>query len=111
MLALFFILACSGEQAVNISTDCPNITDESQRNSCYHQQILTLPVTDIAEIIKTAQQISDPMIRGAAVSEWVKDHNNGVSQQQGQKLCALLDGRDRSYCLRRLSSPHLRRDK
>ena len=49
------------------------------------------------------------MIRGAAVSRWVADHNNEVAAEEGKKLCQLLDGRDMSYCLRRLSSPHLQR--
>ena len=110
LILLSILLGCSdGNTSASTTTDCASIADETERNQCYHKQILTMPATDIPSIIKTANQISDPMIRGAAVSEWVKNHNNDVSQQQGQQLCALLDGRDRSYCLRRLSSPHLRR--
>ena len=56
-----------------------------------------------------AKNINDPMIRGAAVSAWVRDHNTEITQKQGMELCALLDGRDRFYCVRRLSSPHLKR--
>ena len=110
LILLSILLGCSnGNTTASNTTDCPSITDQTQRDQCLHKHILTMPATDIPGIIKTANQVSDPMIRGAAVSEWVKNHNNDVSQQQGQQLCALLDGRDRSYCLRRLSSPHLRR--
>jgi hypothetical protein len=108
-ILLSLLLGCSGNQTDASTTDCPALTDQTQRDQCFRMQILSMPATDIPNIIKTAKLVSDPMIRGAAVSEWVKNHNNDVSQQQGQQLCSLLDGRDRSYCLRRLSSPHLRR--
>ena len=80
-----------------------------QRDDCYRQKIVNLPPAEIDQIIQLGNKMVDPMIRGAAVAEWIKDHNNEINQQKGQELCALLDGRDRSYCMRRLSSPHLRR--
>ena len=107
MIAILWMLACAGEGDANKA--CPDIADSKMRDGCYHKEILAMPASDIAKIVGTAEQITDPMIRGAAVSEWVKNHNNDINQQQGQRLCTLLDGRDRSYCLRRLSSPHLRR--
>jgi hypothetical protein len=111
MLSFLFFISCSGgETKTNNNSNCAEILDTRQRNSCLHKKILTMPASNVAEIIETAKLINDPMIRGAAVSEWVKNHNNDVNQQQGQQLCSLLDGRDRSYCLRRLSSPHLRRE-
>ena len=110
MFGLLFILGCSGgNTTAETTTDCTSVADQKKRNHCFHQQILTMPASAISDILATAKLINDPMIRGAAISEWVKNHNNDVNQQQGQQLCALLDGRDRSYCLRRLSSPHLRR--
>ena len=108
MIVLLWVIACAGT-ASNGQQACPDIEDSKQRDACYHEEILLMPASDITKIVQTAQQITDPMIRGAAVSEWVKNHNNDINQQQGQQLCTLLDGRDRSYCLRRLSSPHLQR--
>ena len=110
MLGLFIIISCSSEEtSSSANQNCTEIVDTRQRNTCLHEKILKMPASNVAGIIETAKSINDPMIRGAAVSEWVKNHNNDVNQQQGQQLCSLLDGRDRSYCLRRLSSPHLRR--
>lgn len=101
--------ACSGSTSTESNGDCANITDMMQRDSCYHDQIVVLPANQIADVITTGQKMVDPMIRGAAIAEWIRLHNNEINQQKGQELCALLDGRDRSYCMRRLSSPHLRR--
>ena len=49
------------------------------------------------------------MIRGAAVSAWVGAHVHEVPMDKGRALCDLLENRDRGYCERRLSSPHLKR--
>ena len=99
--------ACSGSATVD--GDCSQMTDLTQKDSCYHDQLIAMPVTQIDDVITTGKQMVDPMIRGAAVAQWIKLHNNEINQQKGQELCALLDGRDRSYCMRRLSSPHLKR--
>ena len=109
MLSLLLMMACSSGAKDQKGADCATITDSKQQNTCLHEQLLSMPASDISKIIELANTISDPMIRQAAVSKWIKEHNNDVNQQQGQQLCTLLDGRDRSYCLRQLSSPHLRR--
>ena len=88
---------------------CMERQDSIQRSDCLHKEIIRLPSRDVSTVITKAKQISDPMIRGAAISAWVRSHSNEISQQQGKQLCALLDGRDQSYCMRRLSSPHLQR--
>lgn len=60
-------------------------------------------------VLQKAQQIGDPMVKGAAVSSWIADHAAEVPRQTGESLCNVLDGRDRGYCQRRLTSPHLQR--
>ncbi len=107
LLTLF--LACSGSDSTSNDGDCSGINDMMKKDSCYHDQIVAMPANQIETVITTGQKMVDPMIRGAAVAEWIRLHNNEINQQKGQELCALLDGRDRSYCMRRLSSPHLRR--
>jgi len=110
MLHLLLILACSsGGESSQAGSDCSSIKDIKKQNTCYHDQLIAMPASDISKIIEVAKLITDDMWRQAAVSKWIKEHNNDVNQQQGQQLCSLLDGRDRSYCLRQLSSPHLRR--
>lgn len=109
MILFFSILfwGCTGEVA---ATDCNAMSDSKEKDLCFHEKLVALPPSQINDVIETAKGMSDAMIRGAAVAEWIKRYNNDINQQQGQELCKLLDGRDRSYCLRRLSSPHLKRD-
>jgi hypothetical protein len=79
------------------------------KDRCLHDEIGAVPGAQPDVVVQKAQQIQDPMIRGAAVSGWVADHANELPQEKGQQLCNLLEGRDKSYCQRRLSSPHLQR--
>ena len=108
---ILFILSilfwgCTSNDTV---TDCSTITDSKNKDLCFHDQVVAMNASQISEVITIAKKMEDAMIRGAAVAEWIKLYNNDINQQQGQELCKLLDGRDRSYCLRRLSSPHLKR--
>jgi len=80
-----------------------------ERDRCVHDEIGAVPGAQPDVVLEKAGQIQDPMIRGAAVSGWVAAHANELPQEKGQQLCNLLEGRDRSYCQRRLSSPHLQR--
>ena len=102
--ALF--LACSSTEAPK---ECSAQADTIKQDECYHNEVLSFSSTELPKLIDHAKKITDPLIRGAAVSSWVRDHNNEITQKQGMELCALLDGRDRFYCMRRLSSPHLKR--
>ena len=97
---------CTGDNTV---TDCSTIAASKDKDLCFHDQVVSMNASQINEVITIAKKMDDAMIRGAAVAEWIKLYNNDINQQQGQELCKLLDGRDRSYCLRRLSSPHLKR--
>ena len=89
--------------------DCSKIEKSISRDECYHDKIQGLKSSKMNEVIEMAKKIEDRMIRGAAVSAWVKENNSNINQQQGKQLCEMLDGRDRFYCMRRLSSPHLKR--
>jgi hypothetical protein len=88
---------------------CEGIEAAVEKDQCLIGEIQKLNGPQMTEVIKKAKEIQDPMIRGAAVSSWVRDHNNEINQRQGKALCEILDGRDRFYCMRRLSSPHLKR--
>ena len=89
--------------------DCSALKDTKKQDECFHNELLTMSSSEISKLMEQAKKITDPLIRGAAVSAWVRDHNTEITQKQGMELCALLDGRDRFYCVRRLSSPHLKR--
>ena len=107
MIIFILLLACSSSDVSN--GDCSSLSDIMEKDTCYHNQIVSTPASGIETVIQLGGKMIDPMVRGAAVAEWIKQNNNQINQQKGQELCALLDGRDRSYCMRRLSSPHLRR--
>lgn len=98
------LVACDGG-----TVTCESMEEGLARDKCWHNEVLALPGTDADGVLQRASQISDAMIRQAAVSAWVGEHANEVNSQQGEALCNLLDGRDRSYCQRQLSSPHLQR--
>ncbi len=99
------LAGCGGAAAPG----CADLPAGLERDRCYHEQIDAMPAERAAEVRAIAERIADPIVRGAAVSSWVANHGAEVERAQGEALCALLDGRDRSYCQRRLSSPHLRR--
>ncbi|MEC8425701.1 MAG: hypothetical protein VX000_18075, partial [Myxococcota bacterium] len=80
-----------------------------ERDRCVHDEVRAIPGSQPDEVARNASRISDPMIRGAAVSGWVAEHVDELPVEKGQALCELLEGRDKSYCHRRLSSPHLQR--
>ena len=103
---LFIGLACNSGNAIK---DCAQQEDSKERDRCFGEELKTLTGKELSKAIEIAKQMEDPIIRGAAVDGWVKDHVNEINQQKGQQLCALLDGRAMSYCQRRLSSPHLKR--
>lgn len=103
--ALSVAVACAGSDA---SAPCAE-RDGLARDQCVHDELLAVPASDPDQVIAKAGQIEDPMMRHAAVSGWVAAHVNEVPMAKGKELCALLEGRDRGYCERRLSSPHLKR--
>ncbi len=100
------LLGCTGEATVE---NCADLTEPLARDRCFHEEINALPASEIARLQTIAPQITDAMIRGAAVSGWVADHIAEIPGDQCQQLCQLLEGGDRGYCMRRCSSPHLQR--
>ena len=89
------------------SGDCSAAAAGIERDTCTKQRMLGMPASELKQVEKLASEIEDEMIRGAAVETWVQTNCNDVSLDQGRVLCELLEGRNRSYCERRLSSPHL----
>ena len=89
--------------------NCDEITGSKEKDECLYNLMETLEARDIDKVYQSAQQIQDSMVQGAAVSKWIKMNNNQLNPNQGKRLCELLQGRDQFYCLRRLSSPHLKK--
>ena len=107
MIIIFLLyIGCNSGTA---NQDCPEIEDSKDKDRCYANELQSLTGEELSKAIEIAKEMKDPIIRGAAIDGWVKDHVNEINQRKGQELCALLEGRSMSYCLRRLSSPHLKR--
>lgn len=54
------------------------------------------------------RQFQDPIVRSAAVNQWLQLHPQS-SPQDGMMLCALLTGTEVGNCNRRVNAAHLRR--
>ena len=106
LMGMFFLSACNTTPA---KVSCEQMELGREKDECLHSEIKLMDSSQAQQVLAKAKLIQDPMIRGAAVSAWIGDNNNNVDSNTGQALCTLLDGRDRSYCMRRLSSPHLKR--
>ena len=108
-LSLLMVFVGCGEEKESAATasDCSTLSEARDKDDCLKAQILTLDASKLPDVKEKAAQINDPIIRGAAVERWVMENCNEVSLDQGRGLCELLEGRNKSYCERRLSSPHL----
>jgi hypothetical protein len=91
------------------SQECADLEAGPDQDSCLKDEIQQMDSSRMEDVKDRASLISDSMIRSYAVSSWVKNHANDVALEDGRSLCELLEGREQSYCLRRLSSPHLQR--
>lgn len=108
-VAVGFGLVGCGEEIVDAPKSCDALSGQA-RDSCLNAEIAQVPGSQPDVVLEKAPLILDPMIRQAAVSRWVKEHVRELPNEKGQELCNLLEGRDRSYCQRVLSSPHLQED-
>lgn len=104
-LLVCLLVACGGQAA----RTCEEMSPGIDRDRCLHDEIGRLPGTAAPTVLAKGRLIDDTIIRGSAVSAWVAAHVKELNPQMGQELCSLLEGQDKAYCLRRLSSPHLQR--
>ena len=107
LLVVLLSVSCGGQDSAG--GDCGALDEGEEQDHCYKQAVLAMDATQLEEVKTQSELIGDDMIRQYAVSTWVEEHANEISLEQGRVLCDLLEGRDASYCLRRLSSPHLQR--
>ncbi len=104
MLAIVLLLVgCGGGER------CEREAPGMDRDLCLHDRILALPGAEHEQAYGLAQQIQDPVVRGAAIFSWVINHNREIEPRAGQALCGLLMGQERETCTRKLSQVHLRR--
>jgi hypothetical protein len=102
------LAACGDKAPVSNNDNCDGIPSGIQQDVCVGKRLKAVPGNEIDKALDLASKIRDPMVKGEAVSSWVEAHANQIPPDKGQKLCSMLEGRDGAYCLRRLSSPHLK---
>ena len=88
---------------------CSALPPGLERDKCSYQELLLLDPEAAPEVLETAGDIGDPIVRDAAVTSWLSQHVDQISDEQGKQLCLLLDEEERGYCFREHYSPHLRR--
>lgn len=93
------LVACGGEAA-------PPALDPAER--ALVEEALALGPRDIDDLVRCVDGLSDPILRQAAVMDWVSRNAGALAPGDGQRACGLLDGPTRDFCLRRVDSPHLR---
>jgi len=113
LTVLLVLVACgdgspSGAESPN-AEGCMAMTPGFEMDQCLMKEIKGMDSSQVSAVEERASHIQDQMIQGAAVSGWVEDNAAKLSRADGELLCKMLSGRDWSYCLRRLSSPHLQR--
>ena len=107
-LAVALALAASACGDKEPNANCDGIPTGIEQDVCVGKRLKEVPAGNIDQAIDLANKIRDPMVKGEAVSSWVEAHANEIPMDKGNKLCMMLEGRDASYCQRRLSSPHLK---
>lgn len=102
VLSWLFVLGCG-------PVPCAAVVDAAARDACWHEEILALPTSEVAQVVALAPRIADPVVRYATLLAWARDHRDGVHPQAAQAVCALLPLEERRVCERRLFAAHLAR--
>jgi hypothetical protein len=97
-------MACSAQRAG--ANDCEALVG-LERDGCLHAHVQH--VTAAAEVAAIAPTFGDPLVRDAALIQWLNAHQKSISPRNGQAICALLSPREQNACNRRLNAPHLSR--
>lgn len=69
--------------------------------------VLAIPPSNIDAVDAALGEMSDPIVRQAALFEWAQRNQGRYAPRAVVKLCERLTDSSRMLCLRRLVSPHL----
>lgn len=84
----------------SVCTDLPEV--------CAFRSFKAQPPSTAADAVAVVGAMQDPVVRAAAVARWLDVHPE-VARVDGEALCSTLSGAEQRACLRRVTSPHLRR--
>ncbi len=74
------------------------------RDLCLHYQLL---IADRSEVLGLATAISDPVVRGAGVTTWMRANRHDLAAADVLELCGILPREEEATCVRRTSAQHL----
>lgn len=93
-LAAWLLLGCGGDPGVQADKDRA-------------ERIARMGPMDHGLVAQEAQAIVDPVRRTSAVMGWVEAHQGQLQPGAAEIVCMSLEEPGRSYCQRRVISPHL----
>ncbi|HJN75775.1 MAG TPA: hypothetical protein QGF58_17735 [Myxococcota bacterium] len=104
MFSLLLTLACGPEE----QPDCSEL-QELERDACRAGEIARLGAEDSARLLELTAGIEDPVVRGAAVDGWMREHGQAIARERGMEICEVLDRHARRMCIQRIDAAHLNR--
>jgi hypothetical protein len=87
---------------------CEEREDVVERDMCVYDALVADPPPTADDAMDMARRIEDPIVRGAAVGQWLRSHPR-AEPSGALQLCGLLEGPELLSCRRRVESPHLHR--
>lgn len=72
------------------------------------ERLLARPAEDLGGVTADAAAITDPVVKQAAVLEWIRRNQGHIDITNALALCESLGGIATDTCARRVDSPHLR---
>lgn len=105
MYALLSLLSCTTDTAPGA---CETLADRAA-DTCWAQRVLSLGPTDVDAVESAGAAISDPIVRGAAIDAWMREHGQAIPRERAHTVCELLEREARRVCVKRIDAAHLNR--
>lgn len=85
----------------------PGVAVVSASDQEVMERLLARTAGDVVGVQSDAGAIVDPVVKQAAVLEWLRRNLGHVDSTRAAPLCRMLGGIATDTCVRRLASPHL----
>lgn len=101
---IWLLLGCTGGPL-----PCEALQDQMERDVCLHERIRAAGPTQTDAVLADVEAITDPVVRNAAVLEFITTHRTLVPMEQGNALCQTLGVEHQGTCVHKLTAAHLNR--
>lgn len=98
-----FIIGCL------VDPGCDDIAPGQRRDMCLLNRVLGISATDLQHFVEQTQTIDDPLVRSAAVMDWVARNGASLTPDAAARVCQILPPGEQLTCIRRATAVHLRR--